>query len=526
MLSGIDVSTFQNSMSFAGYDFVIVKLSEGVNYKDDKADLHLGRAEEEGKLIGVYHYARPDLGNTAEEEAQSFLNYFQPWIGKAIIALDWEGDSLPYPAEWAVDWLNYVKNATGALPFIYIQGSVENSGQMNPVRDAGFPLWIADWSDSPTVANWSKWWLWQYTDTPYDFDKFNGSVSDWQNFVSEKPLEWISSNEYLTLEQMQNNAKCVWRFFQQRGWTLESVAGMLGNMQTESTINPGVWENLTPYPPGGGAGLVGWTPYQRITDWLTAHGYEFGDGDGECEKIQEEMEHPEIEVTWIATDVYQFSFEEFSKSTADPGYLGLAFLACYERPTNPNQPERGEQAKYWYEYLSGTAYFTPRLDDAGILDNPLWYDDNPFYQAGFGLPNCTCYVWGRWYEILGEKPDLPLGDAKTWYPEAESHGLKIGSTPQLGAIICTYYDNGGHVAVVEQINSDGTIVTSNSGYPSTFFWTETLSPDNNYLAPWMPGEAYTQGFIYLPFSPVPPDPPKPPIKNNPMPFIYYLKGLL
>lgn len=43
--------------------------------------------------------------------------------------------------------------------------------------------------------------------------------------------------------------------------------------------------------------------------------------------------------------------------------------------------------------------FTPRLNDNGILNNFHWYSENPFYQAGYGMPNCTCYAWGRFWEI-------------------------------------------------------------------------------------------------------------------------------
>lgn len=37
--------------------------------------------------------------------------------------------------------------------------------------------------------------------------------------------------------------------------------------------------------------------------------------------------------------------------------------------------------------------FTPRLDSTGMLNNPKWYSENPFYQSGYGLPNCTCYSY-------------------------------------------------------------------------------------------------------------------------------------
>ena len=62
------------------------------------------------------------------------------------------------------------------------------------------------------------------------------------------------------------------------------------------------------------------------------------------------------------------------------------------------------------------------------------------------------------------------------------------------------------MAIVEQINSDGSIVTSNSGWGSSYFWTETLYPSNGYVASWCPAEAYVQGFIYLDISPSGPGP--------------------
>ncbi|HIR00521.1 MAG TPA: CHAP domain-containing protein [Candidatus Scybalocola faecavium] len=151
--------------------------------------------------------------------------------------------------------------------------------------------------------------------------------------------------------------------------------------------------------------------------------------------------------------------------------------------------------------------FTPRLNSSGMQGSVYWYSGNPFYQSGYGLPNCTCYAWGRVYEILGYRPTyLSTGNAKDWYPHAQSATPQYcGSTPKLGAILCTYYANGGHVAVVEQINSDGSILTSNSGYSSgIYFWTETLRPP--YRASWVPSGAYVQGFIYLPQDVGPPEP--------------------
>ena len=51
-------------------------------------------------------------------------------------------------------------------------------------------------------------------------------------------------------------------YFMSKGWTAEAVAGLLGNQQVESTLNPGIWQDLTP---GGGWGLVQWTPSSNST---------------------------------------------------------------------------------------------------------------------------------------------------------------------------------------------------------------------------------------------------------------------
>lgn len=145
--------------------------------------------------------------------------------------------------------------------------------------------------------------------------------------------------------------------------------------------------------------------------------------------------------------------------------------------------------------------FTPRLSDAGMQGNKWWYSSgNPFYLVGYGLPNCTCYAYGRAGEICGAFQDLPTGDGGTWYPAAATK-FERGDTPELGAIVCFASLSGGyagHVAVVEQIYNDS-IVTSNSAWNGNYFWTETLYKSNSYLAGWMTKsrDYYLQGFIYI-----------------------------
>lgn len=154
--------------------------------------------------------------------------------------------------------------------------------------------------------------------------------------------------------------------------------------------------------------------------------------------------------------------------------------------------------------------FTPRLNDTGIRNNHIWYSDNPFYPT-YALPNCTCYSWGRFWEVsdpLGSqatKPTLPTSDGGRWYEQATGYEKSTELNPRLGAVICFSDDNGGagHVANVEQILNDGeTIVCSNSAWGGQYFYTTTLTRSNSYKY----SHFTFQGFIYHPDYPPEPTP--------------------
>lgn len=154
-----------------------------------------------------------------------------------------------------------------------------------------------------------------------------------------------------------------------------------------------------------------------------------------------------------------------------------------------------------------------------------WYSStNPFYPT-FGLPNCTCYAWGRFWEISVQSgqehiPTLPTGNGGEWWGSVK--GYDTGQTPELGAVACYEQEgNFGHVAIVEEL-TDGGFNTSNSGYPSSYFFTAECSEANGYLqTSWMGSDWHFQGFIYNPYACGGIAPPTP-IKQKRMPLLYYL----
>lgn len=164
----------------------------------------------------------------------------------------------------------------------------------------------------------------------------------------------INNTRPLTEEESKKNWLAFWQFFKSKGWTANAVSGILGNSYFESTVNPNRWEGDIPFAEpvsSRGYGLVQWTPWTKIIDWLTEKGY-YPDvskfGIGECERIQWEMENNQ---QWIATATYPESFRDFSTSTKDPYTLAIEFLANYERPSDPNQPQRGTKAREIYDYI-------------------------------------------------------------------------------------------------------------------------------------------------------------------------------
>lgn len=150
--------------------------------------------------------------------------------------------------------------------------------------------------------------------------------------------------------------------------------------------------------------------------------------------------------------------------------------------------------------------FVPRLSQNSptpMRGNKWWYSSgNPFYAGGYGLPNCTCYAYGRYSEIRGAWVKLPTGNAGLWWGRAQGK-FNCGQTPALGAVCCWHDPRGnyaGHVAIVEEILPNGDIITSNSAWHGTYFYTSTVhyadTGKGHYHIGYHGGAYRFQGFIY------------------------------
>lgn len=132
--------------------------------------------------------------------------------------------------------------------------------------------------------------------------------------------------------------------------------------------------------------------------------------------------------------------------------------------------------------------YQPRLNAPNSSISYYSREKNVYFQNGYGMPNCVAYAYGRVYEMNGEKPLINHGSAGDWYFINKSNGYyKYGSTPKLGAVAC--WSN--HVAVVEQINSNGTITLSESHWGGRYFNTVTYSNMYSHYGQRFYGYIYT-----------------------------------
>lgn len=148
---------------------------------------------------------------------------------------------------------------------------------------------------------------------------------------------------------MKTNASYIHQFLAPLGWSVNAIAGMLGNMETESTINPSIWQNLDEGNTSLGYGLVQWTPATKYLSWCSENELDPASMSSALSRIEYERANG---LQWISTEDYPLSFDEFKVSTASPSYLAQAFLRNYERPADQDQPARSTQAEKWYTYLT------------------------------------------------------------------------------------------------------------------------------------------------------------------------------
>lgn len=199
VMQGVDLSSWQAGIDISKVpcDFVIEKVSQGVTYINPDCDRVIQQCIKLGKPFGVYHYVD---GSGAVVEADYFVNNSRGYIGKAVLAIDWESGSNKA-------WGNYgyldtlvarVIERTGVRPMIYAQASVY--AQVAQIAQKyNCAIWCAQYANMNTTGYQERPWnegkyacaIRQYSSTGrlpgwtgnLDLNKFYGDATAWAKYA-------------------------------------------------------------------------------------------------------------------------------------------------------------------------------------------------------------------------------------------------------------------------------------------------------------------------------------------------------
>ena len=201
-LNGIDVASYQAGLNPAKVpcDFVIVKATQGTSYINPDFRRMAEAVLKAGKLLGIYHYA---AGGNQIAEADHFLNVIRPYIGKATLWVDWEGDMNPAfgkcDTAWCKVFLPYIKKKTGVTCGIYMS-KISGCRAHDWSGLANYPLWCAQyannqrtgyqsnpWTDEKGFGAWKKATIYQYSS--------HGRLSGWNDDI-DLDIAWLSRDQW------------------------------------------------------------------------------------------------------------------------------------------------------------------------------------------------------------------------------------------------------------------------------------------------------------------------------------------
>lgn len=181
---------------------------------------------------------------------------------------------------------------------------------------------------------------------------------------------WYTNIDYATLtndEELHNGMKLAQNLYN-FGWTENAIAGIIGNVEGESGLNPGCIESPKPWitlPDNEtilqssytlGIGFTQWTPGRdKVVQFAEDTGRIWYDGTTQVFRLKWEHDNHEQMAGW----------NWFVSSDDDPADLAEYFLRQYERPS-PEQIEqtlenRRRAATRWYGLINGKLFNTKLL---------------------------------------------------------------------------------------------------------------------------------------------------------------------
>lgn len=188
---GIDVSAHNGDMDLvkarkAGIDFVFIKASEGVSFRDKKFAANYEKARHAGLKTGAYHFFRFDKDGV--DQAINFTRAIGNRHLQLGVAVDVEQQGNPKGIAKEL----IIERLTAMVEYLYLKGYrvffyTNKDGYEDFLMDAfpGYPLWICSFSEHPIDADWTFWQFDHHGKVDgiqgdVDLNAFNSSLEDFE----------------------------------------------------------------------------------------------------------------------------------------------------------------------------------------------------------------------------------------------------------------------------------------------------------------------------------------------------------
>ena len=342
-------------------------------------------------------------------------------------------------------------------------------------------------------------------------------VNDWWLRTDGRLGAWNVSTETPTSYQIHNATK-IYTALSGYGWSLSAICGIIGNMQHESTLSPAYIQETNRYrlPNSGanlsdvpndvmqnfymqyygdtnrayGIGLVQWDGIgitrQKLVGFCMNNNLIWYNGDSQMLRLLDEETR---NIQWTTRTYYNstWTWNNYITNTRTPEESARIWMGCYEI-AEAGLTYRQENARYWYDYFSGTpptpsgtwitgsafsslaTAYDPAITGVNIpynqkdcigYVNMVWQDIPVVSTNGYSLPNGTNTLWRRNISPYPSEtyntasPDNQNPTPVLWYKDTISNYLSYYNDLPEGCLLFHQVSDIGPPAIPSQYAGDG-----------------------------------------------------------------------
>lgn len=192
-VEGVDVSYYQGTIDWSqvaasGRQFAIARVSDGTGFSDPNFATYYAGIKAAGMVRGSYQFFRPEDSAVAQAKlvVQAVGTIEDGDLPPVLDVEVTDGESSATIVAGITAWVAQIRSSLNVEPIIYTApgfwDGISGAGGLSATT-----LWVANWEVTcPSLpSTWSKYSLWQYSDTgsvpgitgQVDLDRFNGTAA-------------------------------------------------------------------------------------------------------------------------------------------------------------------------------------------------------------------------------------------------------------------------------------------------------------------------------------------------------------